>query len=50
MEKEKKGLTYMDCWAFIAPLIPIHHDDNYTTKIYVMVYDALKKAEEREKK
>lgn len=42
---EVEKLTYMDCWNFIAPLIPIHHDDDYTTKIYVMVYDALRKAQ-----
>ena len=38
-------LTYMDCWHFIAPLIPVS-DDN-TMDIYVMVFGALKEAEKR---
>nr|DAG69233.1 MAG TPA: hypothetical protein [Caudoviricetes sp.] len=35
--------TYMDCWHFIAPLIPV--DTNYTIDIYLMVFNALKEAE-----
>lgn len=31
-------LTYMDCWHFIAPLIPVNSD--YTMDIYVMVFNA----------
>lgn len=38
-------LTYMDCWNFIAPLIPVTED--YTMDIYVMVFGALKEAEKR---
>lgn len=38
-------LTYMDCWHFIAPLIPV--DTNYTIDIYVMVFNALKEAEKK---
>lgn len=34
-------LTYMDCWNYIAPLIPIT-SDRMTTEIYVMVFQALK--------
>lgn len=41
------GLTYMDCWNFIAPLIPV--TDDLTGDIYVMVFNALKQAEERRK-
>jgi len=41
-------LTYMDCWHYIAPLIPIT-SDRMTTEIYVMVFQALKEAEERRK-
>ena len=37
-------LTYMDCWNFVAPLIPV--TDNLTMEIYAMVFNALKKAEE----
>lgn len=39
-------MTYMDCWHYIAPLIPIT-SDRMTTEIYVMVFQALKEAEER---
>lgn len=38
-------LTYMDCWHFIAPLIPV--DTDYTMGIYVMVFGALKEAEKK---
>lgn len=38
-------LTYMDCWRFVAPLIPV--SEEYTMDIYVMVFNALKEAEKR---
>lgn len=38
-------ITYMDCWHFIAPLIPVNTD--YTMDIYVMVFSALKDAEKK---
>lgn len=38
-------LTYMDCWHFIAPLIPV--DTDYTMDIYVMVFNSMKKAEKK---
>ena len=38
-------ITYMDCWHFIAPLIPV--DTDYTMDIYVMVFNALKEAEKK---
>lgn len=38
-------ITYMDCWNFIAPLIPVNTD--YTMDIYVMVFNALKEAEKK---
>ena len=38
-------LTYMDCWHFIAPLIP--GDTDYTMDIYVMVFSARKEAEKK---
>ena len=37
--------TYMDCWNFIAPLIPVNSD--YSWDIYVMVFGALKEAEKK---
>ena len=43
------ALPYMDCWHYIAPLIPIP-SDRMTTEIYVMTFQALKEADERRKK
>lgn len=40
-------LTYIDCWNFVAPLIPV--TDDLTMEIYVMVFNALKKAENKER-
>lgn len=37
--------TYMDCWDFIAPLIPVNSD--YAQDVYVMVFHALKEAEKK---
>lgn len=39
-------ITYMDCWHYIAPLIPIKAD-TYSEAVYVMTFQALKEAEER---
>ena len=41
----KSDITFMDCWHFIAPLIPV--DTDYTMDIYVMVFNALKEAEKK---
>ena len=41
-------LTYMDCWNYIAPLIPISSE--ISQDIYVMVFQALKEADERRNK
>ena len=41
-------LTYIDCWSYIAPLIPISSE--MSQEIYVMVFQALKEADERRKK
>lgn len=40
-------LTYMDCWHYIAPLIPM--STKTSQEVYVMVFQALKEAEERRK-
>lgn len=37
--------TYMDCWYFIAPLLPVSTD--FERGVYVMVFRALKEAEGR---
>ena len=42
-------LTYMDCWSYIAPLIPVK-SESIAIDIYVMVFQALFEAEERRKK
>ena len=41
----RSDITYMDCWHFIAPLIPVNTE--YTMDIYVMVFGALKEAEKK---
>ena len=41
-------LTYMDCWYYIAPLIPVSSETSQ--EIYVMVFQALKEADERSNK
>lgn len=45
--KEKDKLTHMDCWHFVAPLIPITQDP-MTTQIYVKIFSALKDADDRD--
>lgn len=37
--------TYMDCWYFIAPLIPVSTD--FAQDVYGMTFCALKEAEKR---
>ena len=41
------NITYMDCWHFVAPLIPVDTDYDYTMDIYIMVFNALKEAEKK---
>lgn len=43
--KRMDEITYMDCWHYIAPLIPI--DNAHSRHVYVMTFHALKEAEER---
>ena len=45
-EETECKLTYMDCWRFIAPLIPVT-DDQTSQWAYVMVFNALNEAEKR---
>lgn len=40
------NLTYMDCWHFIAPLIPVT-DDQTSQLVYTMVFLALREAEKQ---
>lgn len=40
--------TFMDCWHFIAPLIPVTTD--FAKEVYVMTFKALKDADEQAKK
>ena len=39
-------ITYMDCWHFVSPLIPVNSD--YGQDVYCMVFQALKEANERQ--
>lgn len=41
-------LTYMDCWNYVAPLI-LAKNGTLDMDIYVMVFQALKEADERRK-
>ena len=43
--KAMPDLTHKDCWSYIAPLIPTSSE--MSQKIYVMVFQALKEADER---
>lgn len=38
-------LTYMDCWHYVAPLLPVTTD--FGKEVYVMIFNALKEAEKR---
>lgn len=44
--KVNHDLTYLDCWDFIAPMIPVT-DDQTSKLVYVMTYHALNEAEKR---
>lgn len=39
------NITYMDCWYFIAPRLPVNTD--YGRTIYCMCYQAMKEAEKK---
>lgn len=41
----KSDITYMDCWYYIAPLIPVNTD--YGRTVYCMCYQALKEEEKK---
>ena len=41
-------LTYMDCWHYVAPLI-LARNGTLDMDVYVMVFQALKEADERSK-
>lgn len=38
-------ITFMDCWGFIAPLLPVSTD--FERGVYVMVFHALMKEAEK---
>ncbi len=38
-------ITFMDCWCFIAPLLPVSTD--FERGVYVMVFHALMKEAEK---
>ena len=39
-------ITYMDCWHYVAPLLPVSTD--FGQKVYVMIFHALKEAEKKQ--
>lgn len=38
-------ITYMDCWHYVAPLLPVNTD--FGMEVYVMIFNALKEAEKK---
>ena len=38
-------ITFMDCWGFIAPLLPVSTD--FERGVYVMIFHALMKEAEK---
>lgn len=38
-------ITYMDCWHYVAPLLPVNTD--FGEEVYVMIFNALKEAEKK---
>ena len=45
---KNKEPSAMDCWHFIAPLIPVN--DDFSQYVYVKTFHAFKLLEEEEKK
>ena len=45
---QNKGPSAMDCWHFIAPILPI--TDDFSQSVYVKTFQAFKLLEEEEKK
>lgn len=43
-----KEPSAMDCWHFIAPMLPI--TDDYSREVYVKTFQAFKLLEDEEKK
>lgn len=41
----KSDITFMDCWHYVAPLLPVNTD--FGQEVYVMIFRALKDAEEK---
>ena len=45
---QNKEPTAMECWHFIAPILPIN--DDFSQNVYVKTFRAFKLLEEEEKK
>lgn len=41
----RNGITYMDCWHLVSPLLPVNTD--FGQELYVMIFHALKEAEKK---
>lgn len=41
----RDDITYMDCWHYVAPLLPV--DTDLWLEVYVMIFNALKEAEKK---
>lgn len=45
MKFDWTNLTYMDCWHYVAPLLPV--DTDLWLEVYVMIFHALTEAEKK---
>ena len=41
----RNDITYMDCWHYVAPLLPVTTD--FGKEVYVMIFHALGEAEKK---
>ena len=48
MSKSNGELRAMDCWHFVAPLLPVT-EDKFTMDVYVKTFRAFQLLEEEEK-
>lgn len=43
--KMSNDITFMDCWHYVAPLLPVTTD--FGKEVYFMIFNALKEAEKK---
>lgn len=45
VNRMRNDITYMDCWYYVAPLLPVTTD--FGQELYVMIFHALNEAEKK---